>query len=48
MQKKAVRAISKEKRNAHTVELFKQNAIYPIDKLIIYSQGLLMHSVVCT
>jgi hypothetical protein len=44
--KKAVRAISNAKRNAHTADLFKQHGIYPFNKLIIYTQGLLMHSVI--
>jgi hypothetical protein len=46
MQKKAIRAISKEKRNAHTADLFKLHTIFPIIKLIMYSQGLSMHSIV--
>jgi hypothetical protein len=46
MQKKAIRAISKERHNAHTADLFAQQGIYPFSKLIMYTQSLLTHSMV--
>jgi hypothetical protein len=46
LQKKAVRAICTAKYNAHTATLFQQQNILPLDKLIIYTQSMLTHSIV--
>jgi hypothetical protein len=44
-QKKAIRNITKSKRNAHTSELFTQTKIMPLRVLIKYQQCLLLHSI---
>jgi hypothetical protein len=46
LQKKAVRAICTAKYNAHTALLFQQLNILPLDKLIIFTQSMLTHSIV--
>jgi hypothetical protein len=45
MQKKVIRAICNTTYNAHTEPLFEQLNILPLNKLILYNQSLLMHSV---
>jgi hypothetical protein len=46
MQKKVIRAICNANFRAHTEPLFKELDILPLEKLIIYSQGMLTHSIV--
>jgi hypothetical protein len=46
MQKKAIRAICNANYTAHTEPLFKEMDILPLDKLVVYTQGMLTHSIV--
>ena len=45
IQKKVVRTITKSPFNAHTHDLFKSLEILPIEQLIKYTQGLLIHAI---
>jgi hypothetical protein len=45
MQKKVVRNICTAAYNSHTGPLFEQLNIQPLDKLILFNQSLLMHSI---
>jgi hypothetical protein len=46
MQKKAIRSICNSNYNQHTAPLFFSLKIMPLKELIIFSQSLLMHSIV--
>jgi hypothetical protein len=45
LQKKVMRAIFKEKANAHTAPLFLHSNILPFDKILTYSKLTLMHAI---
>ena len=45
LQKKAIRIITKSKANSHTNPLFLSTKILPLDKLILQSKLLFMHSI---
>jgi hypothetical protein len=46
MQKKAIRNVCNANYNAHTAQLFNNLKILPLNKLIIFTQGLLTHSII--
>jgi hypothetical protein len=46
MQKKIIRVICNAKYNDHTEPLFKELNILPLEKLILFNQSILMHSIV--
>jgi hypothetical protein len=46
IQKKAIRSICNVKYNEHTEPLFNQLNILPFEKLVYFSQSLLVHSIV--
>ena len=45
MQKKAIRTISKANHSAHTTPLFQALKILPLQLLITFTKGILMHSI---
>ena len=45
MQRKAIRTITKSSYNANTQDLFQSLEILPVEQLISYTQGLLIHSI---
>jgi hypothetical protein len=45
LQKRAIRVMTRSAYNAHTNQLFLQSRILPIDKLILQSKLLFMHSI---
>jgi hypothetical protein len=46
MQKKAIRNICNVNRTHHTLELYKDLKILPLNELIIFTQSTLMHSII--
>jgi hypothetical protein len=46
LQKKVIRSVCKANYTAHTEPLFNDVNILPLDKLIVYNNGLLIHSIV--
>jgi hypothetical protein len=46
LQKKVIRSVCNAKYTAHTEPLFKDLNILPLDKLIIFTKGMLTHSIV--
>ena len=45
MQRKAIRTITKSTYNANTQDLYQSLEILPVEQLISFTQGLLIHSI---